>query len=306
MQESEARIDSLRQKKGFSAAATSTSSTTQDDSEPGQNNAFPADQHIDLFADFKEKITTAKPMDEEKRKEQEKYEKQIGYLTYLGQDTHEALGTRSWYDQAPKRSQKEDEDVEVSFKAKQRLDPMRIFAQHTEHHAKLVKSQEKASLTKPATVTSPAEPPTITKSLKYTPLMPPSVRRNRDESDEDRSPKRKKKKKHKDKDRHSKDEKKKKKSKRKKEGRERSRSSQRGSDTRKQESDSLALLREKRLRREAEEKLRVYELLHGKPTPSTTSSQPTEAKAPEAAPVPYVKQKYNSQFNPVLAKQNYN
>lgn len=244
-------------------------------------------------------------MDEEKRREQEKYEKQIGYLTYLGQDTHEALGTRSWYDQAPNRKGNDDEHVEIGFKAKQRHDPMRLFAQHRDHTVPSIKSKETSSSTKASTTTPESELISKKNNLKYIPLMPPSVRKHRDGShDDDDSPKRKRK--NKDRDGHDKSNKKKKKKKRKKDSRERSRSRKEHTDDnlQKQSAESLELLREKRLRREAEEKLRAYELLHGKA--STSVQEPATTAATTAAPIPHVKQKYNSQFNPVLAKQNYN
>ena len=56
--------------------------------------------HVNFFAHLEEGETTAntnKEHEEEKKKEQEDYEKKIGLLTYLGQDTQELTGEKSWW-----------------------------------------------------------------------------------------------------------------------------------------------------------------------------------------------------------------
>ena len=52
-------------------------------------------QHVNFFADLEAGETTHtenKDREKEKKQEQEEYEKKIGLLTYLGQDTHELTG----------------------------------------------------------------------------------------------------------------------------------------------------------------------------------------------------------------------
>lgn len=320
----------MRQKRGANKPTSPTSaseppSSTTESADPDQNHAFPSDQHIDLFVDYKEKVTTAKPMDEEKRREQEKYEKQIGYLTYLGQDTHEALGTRSWYDMAPKRQKDAYNDdghaIEIGLKAKQRYDPMKIFAPFTEREDKSSNEAKRKGTTEFATVQSTSVSTSNTPKSsaavlpKYTPIMPSLKRRRSDHSNEEkRQHKRKRKDKEKNRPKNDSRDKRDKKDKKKKKKHKREKRDCSISEIdmknfmEQQKANNLALLREKRLRREAEEKLRTYELLHGKapiPTPTTANPIPTNSNDSEPAKVPFVKQKYNTQFNPTLAKQNF-
>ena len=57
-------------------------------------------KHVNLFEDLESGETTAsanKDHEAEKTKEKEDYEKKIGLLTYLGQDSQELTGERSWW-----------------------------------------------------------------------------------------------------------------------------------------------------------------------------------------------------------------
>ncbi len=60
--------------------------------------------HVNFFEDLEAGDTTAKGNKEheaEKKKEQEEYEKKIGLLTYLGQDTNELTGNKAWWEKIP-------------------------------------------------------------------------------------------------------------------------------------------------------------------------------------------------------------
>lgn len=201
-------------------------------------------KHIDLFTNFEHAVqTTNKDHDKEAKDKKEEYEKKIGYLTYLGQDTNEALGKKNWYelppeesrfarpdhvkdtyeklvlkdaDGKPKKRKYDEKDGEIGWKSKQGLDPMNNLRSINKEKTKTIKAS----------------------------MMP----------------------------------------------------SEKNMKNKKGESKSLQELREARLRREQEEKLKT-ELFLEKLSGVNTSKK--EEKSKKIIP------KYNSQFNPELARQNF-
>ncbi|XP_031638433.1 leukocyte receptor cluster member 1 homolog [Contarinia nasturtii] len=295
----EARINLLRKRATETSTANESEATANHD---GKNEIVSASEHVDLFDDHEEKQQKVKPMDEEKRLEQEKYEKQIGYLTYLGQDTHESLGTQSWYNEAPKRDQQSSYDdsgekIEVGLRVKHLHDPMFRFLKKP-----IIVESKSSDKNVPVTQQSvEVEKSTILEKLK-------SLKKSRSPDEKHKKTKRSKVKK----------EKKEKKNKHKKEKRRRKDLSSNNSGSGDSDSESeqlrqhklqmLQKLREERLQREREEQNRTKELLRIK---NPTLLPPEELKKPEEKAInveprmPPMKQKYNSQFNPYLAKQNY-
>lgn len=192
--------------------------------------------HVNFFQDLEDghvaHTGVNKEHEQEKKEEKEAYEKKIGYLTYLGQDTDEVTGNVQWYNKKPKRLElcKTDKEIETKFKTFN--DPLMVMKKYIENGPKDIKTLKELSFKK-----------------------------------KDDSPIKKHKKK------------KKKKEKEKKE-------------------TSLEKLREKRLKREREERFRASQLLA-----KINGVEPLEAPKPQLKPT--IVQKYNSQFNPYLAKQNY-
>uniref|UniRef100_A0A1B0GF40 CBF1-interacting co-repressor CIR N-terminal domain-containing protein n=1 Tax=Glossina morsitans morsitans TaxID=37546 RepID=A0A1B0GF40_GLOMM len=271
--ESEARLNFLRKRSGLPEKHTDYEKRTKNTQDiPSCSNASEdTQQHIDLFADYKSHVkTTNKDFEKEKKEEQEKYEKQIGYLTYLGQDTNEALKLKSWYEVVPKRNiyDRGSETAEKDIKNKHKQDPLTLI--------NALLPSEKKTL---ATTTS-------TKSGKSNVISTEQQEKSYDD---------KKEKTHK---KHKKTHRKAKKLKHKK----RSKHSKHKKEKVKDENEilnekrlKLELLRKERLQREAKERER-QEALFG----------PKEVSITEPATVPRIKQKYNSQFNPEIAKQNMN
>jgi len=195
--------------------------------------------HVNFFQDLEDghvaHTGVNKEHEQEKKKEKEAYEKKVGYLTYLGQDTDEITGNVQWYNKKPKRLDMCETDKEIETKVKTFNDPLIVMK-------KYVKTDEKDS--KHSTI------------------------KKRDES-----PIKKHKKKHKNK------------------GKEKEK-------VKDKNKLNLEKLREKRLKREREERFRASQLLA-----RINGVIPVEVIKPQ--PKPAIVQKYNSQFNPYLAKQNY-
>jgi len=197
--------------------------------------------HVNFFQDLEDghvaHTGVNKEHEEEKKEEKEAYEKKIGYLTYLGQDTDEVTGNVQWYNKKPKRLDLRTTDKEIETKFKTFNDPLMVMKKYIESDSKDKKTLNELSIKK--------------KEDDY------PVKKN----------KKKKKKKEKKK----------------------------GEDEKKM---ILEKLREKRLKRERGERFRASQLLA-----KMNGVELKEVPKPQLKPT--IVQKYNSQFNPYLAKQNY-
>jgi len=233
----------------------------------------------------------------EKKKEQEEYEKKVGYLTYLGQDTEELTGEKVWWRKVPERPDP-DKHIgpvkDVASKQKDFLDPLQHLKQ------KLGCDTDNLSLKR-------YKDETNIKSIKHEKVPEIKSKRKRssssDSSEDDR-----RKKKNKTEKKHKKDSKKKKKkdressrSKKSKSKKKKKRKYSSSDDSTSSDEDTkkktaklnLEKLRRERLEREKKERERSNVLLYGEPK-----------KDKEKGCAPQFKASYNSQFNPEIARQN--
>lgn len=314
MQESESRTAHLREKakEKFYHSASHQSSVRK-------GVAPPAHEHVNLFRDVEEGTDGFKKTNEERETEdketREKYEKSIGYLTYLGQDTQ----VTSWYQTKRLRDEREipdsqhtiEHDEESQLEDKQRYDPLNVI--------RTVVGVQKPSKTRTVDAT-PADckrqsqrcVPKEELSTKNTEKRKRSIDRRANERG------RKKRRRSETRDsssssdssskhgrnqsrRHKKHKHKKSSRRREKKSANKSSESDYSSDSseREEKKKQMAMLREERLKREREEKARAEKLL-AKLRGEKISDEPLREETGESRR----RQKYNSQYNPHIAKQN--
>ena len=239
-----------------------------------------SDGHVNFFSELEAGEDTGttshgnKDREVEKKKEQEEYEKKIGLLTYLGQDTNELTGEKSWWQKIPedrkrKKTQNETDNSDDD-------------------------SDKNQSLSKHSKLKDSLDPLNTVRKYLGTEGIQNIVKKSKSKSKLNSSNQKHKKKKSKSKSKKSKKSKKKKKYHRS----DSDSDSDKNSVQEKVEKQlKLEKLREERLKREAKERDRANHVLYGTPLQKTKVDK-TDPNNPDNA------RKYNSQFNPHIAKQN--
>lgn len=286
-----------------------------------------ADGHVNFFQDVeagKRQGTVNEDHEQEKRQEQEDYEKKIGYLVYLGQGSTEQSNQQPWY--ASKIDRDKPVTLEQEVERQKVLDNAATVIGGLQDKTKNVTSEE-MKMTKVKSFLDPLKDfrsymgmSGIQSKLKS--FSSSSKRSERVsgsssssvavKSNDFRPPKKKSKK---DKHKSSKKSKKTKKSSKYKKRRRGSKYSSDSSHSTSADSEDdrkqakLEKLRAERLQREREERRkanRVLSIHEGGGLPSDRDSDMSKTKADQSYSAgSSMKQKYNSQFNPHLARQNY-
>uniref|UniRef100_T1IJ04 CBF1-interacting co-repressor CIR N-terminal domain-containing protein n=1 Tax=Strigamia maritima TaxID=126957 RepID=T1IJ04_STRMM len=136
--EQETRTDFLRQKVRQSSQSYGSDKAVEEAAaNPGHVNLFQA------VESGQKSWGTNKEYEAEKREEQETYEKKIGLLTYLGQNSAESQIDKPWYFNPPRRDiNKPDDEEEIGIKSKSFLDPLQDLKRQLgpEHFIKSEKS----------------------------------------------------------------------------------------------------------------------------------------------------------------------
>ena len=84
--------------------------------------------HVNFFENLEKGETTSntnQDREQEEKKEKEDYEKKIGLLTYLGQDSQELTGERSWWQKLPENRSEGNELPDSKQKLLDINDPMK-------------------------------------------------------------------------------------------------------------------------------------------------------------------------------------
>ncbi|XP_057376975.1 leukocyte receptor cluster member 1 homolog [Daphnia carinata] len=275
---------------------------------------FTASGHVNFFANLEEgkqvEGVANKEHEQEKKKEQEDYEKQIGLLTYLGQGSRESTGESAWYEKPSLlKTLKNQTQEDISYKderAKDMFDPLRVI-RHYIGKPETTKREQSKKITQPDLRFPAAKPEPISSSPE---------KKHKKKKRKSRKEEKKAKKHKKDKSRRRSSEKSSKK--RRKTSEEANSNSDDSTSESSDSSDSdaekkqrLALLRAKRLQREKAERAKANKLLAAvngtvaasskeKSNRSNTDDSDTDEKLVKAKP----KQKYHSQYNPDMARQN--
>lgn len=270
--------------------------------------------HVNFFQHLEEGESTStgnKDREDEEKKEKEEYEKKIGLLTYLGQDSHELTGERSWWQKIPEqRNQPDSEDKnDKQLKHLDMLDPLSSVRMHlgckgvkqiaSRVESKSSKHSLKKKKHKRHTSSTTSDEERYSKSkMKYS-KKGKHKKKSKKYSTEPVKKKRKKDSKHKTKKKRSNKE---------------SSSGENESDSgnskskhplqntkeiseREEKRLKLERLRMERIEREKKSNARKNQLLYGT-GPIDQEKSENEAQSSQSG------RKYNSQFNPQYAKQN--
>ncbi|XP_014678046.1 PREDICTED: leukocyte receptor cluster member 1 homolog [Priapulus caudatus] len=273
-------------------------------------------EHVNLFADLQagdKRTGTNREYEEEKRAEQEKYEKQIGLLTYLGESAREPP---PWYARSLpcEPTSRDDPDAAADVAKKSRMDPIIVMNKHQRAKSTGAKPEAFRALTSGGRREGDREGFGQRQVRISSPPAPGGGRRERSLDGSRATPQKKSQRKHKHKHKHrrrrnsdsnsnsgsSSDSKRKDKHRRK-------RNSSSGSDsdekngritTNKSTSDikTVVQLRAERLRREKEERARTERLLarvRGEKLPEEKAAEAVEKES----------WRYNSQFNPDFVRR---
>lgn len=224
-----------------------------------------SEDHINLFSDIEHAVqSTNKSHDKEIKEKKEEYEKKIGYLTYLGQDTNEALGKKNWYDLPPestrlsrssqvkdtydklvlkdesgkpKERRIDERNGEIDWKLKQKIDPFNYFRDYCNKDKKKIHEHDVKRIINDIPIVQHVHKKKKKKNKK-------SIKNLKDNSLE-----------------------------------------------------KLQKLREARLKREQQEKYKTKMFLSNLSGEKPVNEDSNKQKI--------IRPKYNSQFNPELARQNY-
>ena len=264
--------------------------------------------HVNFFQQLENgeggDVRTNKEHEEEKKKEQEDYEKKVGYLTYLGQDTEELTGEQVWWKKLPKNRKENTEEnlnsAVVGQKQKDFLDPLSDLKKQLQCDGSRLtyqKYERKQEETEPS-----SDPPQVLQSMEKKQKKRKRSRSSSSSSSSSRGRSRrrskdrkKKSKKHSSRsDRSSKKKKSHLKKKRRRKISESSSSTDSEAESKMKARANLEKLRRERLERERVEREKADRLLYGEPVKEKSREEELQSRAP----------KYSSQFNPDLARQN--